>query len=446
MKNCPVSRRPGRCLRGLIRYFTRRYPHPDPVHIAPALPGNRVQLLVNGNEAFPEMLAMIHSAEHSIRWQVMLFHPDEVGRQLVDALAAAAQRGVRVQLSFGIGQSVNGSVADRVPRDTKQRHNQQMRLLLGLLRGAGVDVRENPAGMNFSLAAAGPRARAIQCSIGSAVCISANHYDHRKLLVVDGRKALIGGMNVGRNYLYETAPDPALTMADEVRQRQAQGLPEAWDKWFDVAMTLEGPVVAEIIAAFNWKWEVLGGAALPPEAPSPTAGTTAVQFLEQRPDYAQISTRLFELIGAAKREIWVASPFISYTLAVDALRAAARRGVRVVLVVPNAFQEMPVSGNIFNEFVPDLLAAGVEVRFNDQRMAHTKLLVVDGQFTLLGSFNLNFRSFHHDLEVAGVINDTDFASSVIQRVFHPYLAISNRVHSFARPPFSLFNWVIRPIT
>jgi phosphatidylserine/phosphatidylglycerophosphate/cardiolipin synthase-like enzyme len=108
---------------------------------------------------------------------------------------------------LAIGQSMNGSPADRVPREMKQRDNQHMRLLLGLLRGAGVDVRENPPGPIFT--GRGRAARQVHPVCHRALGVHpANHYDHRKLLVVDGRKALIGGMNVGRQYLYTTAPDP----------------------------------------------------------------------------------------------------------------------------------------------------------------------------------------------------------------------------------------------
>lgn len=444
------------CLAAGKQYFTRQYPH-WPLALPEACPGNRACLLVNGHEALPVMLAMIEAAAYSIRWQVMLFHPDEIGECLVQALAGAARRGVKVQLSFGIGQSINGSPADNYTREVKLRNNQHMRPLLGVLRGAGVDVRENPAGTSFGLGAAGPQARAIQAGINRSVFIPANHYDHRKLLVVDGQTALIGGMNVGRHYLYGIAPDLTQAMPQEARQRQQHGLPEAWDKWLDVSMIVEGPMVSAIGAAFDWKWEVLGGVSLEEHkterAWQPQKSLAAAwlenmagQFLEQRPGHPEISTRFFELVQTAQREVWLASPFISYTPALDALRAAARRGVQVRLVAPDAFQEMPVSGRIFRDFVPALLADGVEVWFNDQRMAHTKLLVIDRRVTLLGSFNLNFRSFLHDLEVAAVFEDERLAEDAIQRVFMPYLAISRRVENFRRAPFNLINWLALPFS
>jgi cardiolipin synthase len=438
------------------QYLTRQYA-PTAVALPAALPENRTCLLVNGHEALPALQAMIASARHSIRWQVMLFHPDEIGERLGQALASAARRGVKVQLSFGIAQSMNGSPADRFSQETKQHNNQQMRRLLGVLRGAGVEVRENPPGNRFGLDAANPRARAIQAAINRSIFIPANHYDHRKLLVVDGQTAMVGGMNVGRHYLYGIAPDLALTMSEEALQRQQHALPEAWEKWLDVSMMVEGPLVSAIAAAFDWKWEVLGGASLAasdreqpqPAQSKPNAGWLehiSGQFLEQRPGHPEISTRFFELVESAQRELWLASPFISYTPALDALRAAARRGVQVVLIAPDTFQEMPVSGRLFRESVPDLLKDGVEVWFNVRRMAHSKVLVADRRVTLSGSFNLNFRSFLHDLEAALVLEDASLAENVMQRVFMPYLTISRRVENLRRPPINLVNWLIRPFS
>lgn len=446
----------GRCLAAMSRYITRRYPSMQ-MALPTARMGNRARLLVNGNEALPVMLDMIETARKSIRWQVMLFHPDEIGERLVLALAQAARRGVEVQLSFGIDQSMNGSPADRVPRVVQSANQHSMQRLLGVLRGAGVDVRENRAGAGSRLGAAGARAGSIQQSINRAVCIPANHYDHRKLLIVDDVTALVGGMNVGRHYLYDSAPELTLAMPAEARQRQLRGQPEAWDKWLDVSVVVQGPIVAEIGAAFDWKWAVLGGTPLsgsmlggaPAASDWPGTGwfeTVPAQFLEQRPGSPEVGARFFALVQAARQEVWVASPFVSYTPAMAALRAAARRGVRVTVVVPDAFQEMPVSARIFREFVPDLLADGVEVWFNDLRMAHTKLLVVDRQVLLLGSFNLNFRSFLHDLEVALVFEDERLAQEAMQRVFLPYLAISRQIETFRRPSFSLLNWLVRPFS
>jgi phosphatidylserine/phosphatidylglycerophosphate/cardiolipin synthase-like enzyme len=109
--------------------------------------GNRVQLLTNGSEALPAMLTLIAEAQESIRWQVMLFFPDEAGYKLAAALADASRRGVKVQLSFNMDQTVNGTIADNFSRAKKERLNRAMQVMLSELRQAGVEVRPTPPGL-----------------------------------------------------------------------------------------------------------------------------------------------------------------------------------------------------------------------------------------------------------------------------------------------------------
>jgi cardiolipin synthase A/B len=443
-----TPRRFFQCLSAPVRYLTRQYGEAQQASVLPAAqPGNRARLLVNGDAAFPAVLQMLDSARESIRWQVMLFQPDEAGFALAEGMAAAARRGVRVQLSFNIDQTVNGTIADGFSSEKKEQNRQAMDRMLALLREAGAEVRENPAGIDFPLQAVDPASRAIQQDIQRSACISVNHYDHRKLLIVDNRQALAGGMNVSNQYLYRIPPELGLDMRREARQRLEQDQPEAWDKWLDAAIVLEGPVVAEFVAEFNWKWSVLGGTPLPgPEALAPFADGLPVQFLAQRPGTQQVGARFFELAARAEREIYVASPFVSYEPALEALRAASRRGVRVVFVFPNERNEMEISRQIFLDSADSLRAAGVELYFNDLRMTHTKLLVVDGRQVLLGSFNLNHRSFRHDNEAAVLITDEAFADQVIQQIFQPYLQISRPVNEPLDRPWSLWRWLLKPFT
>jgi cardiolipin synthase A/B len=188
---------------------------------------------------------------------------------------------------------------------------------------------------------------------------------------------------------------------------------------------------------------VLGGKTLPMQPAEPLQEGVPVQILHQRPGLAETALRFFELVESARSEIWVASPFVSYIPALDALARAARRGVRVIFVYPHARQEMPLSRSIFKEIAGRLIDGGVELYFNDLRMAHTKLLVVDQQQVLLGSFNLNHRSFRHDLEIAAVVNYGLLARQVVDRVFVPYLSISRRVDKLPPPGFHPFHWVAR---
>jgi cardiolipin synthase A/B len=437
-----TPRRFFQCLPAPIRFFTRDDRPAQSAALPPATPGNTVQLLTNGDEALPAALALIAGARESIRWQVMLFFPDEAGRQLAAALASAARRGVKVQLSFNIVQTVNGTIADGFSRARKERHRREMDAMLAQLREAGVEVRANPAGVDFPLEAASAEARAAQEAIQSSTCISANHYDHRKLMIFDAERAIVGGMNVGNHYFYHIPPDLSADMAAEAQR----GQPEAWEKWLDAAFVVQGPVVTEIAAEFDWKWEVLGGQPLAAVPGPPAAGPVPVQFLRQRPGLPQAGARFFDLVDSAQHEIYVASPFVSFDPAVEALQQASRRGVRVLFFHPRAHQEMPISRRVFAGYEAGMLDAGVELYYNDLRMVHTKLMVVDGRYVMFGSFNLNHRSFRHDLETAAVVEDEALALAVIERVFQPYLAVSRRLETPQPPGWDLLRWLLKPFS
>lgn len=395
-------------------------------NLPPPLPGNQAELLVNGPRAFAALQTAIAAARHSIRWQVMLFEADEAGMALAAQLAAAARRGVRVALSFDMDQVGNGTVVGRRPPAQRDR----LERMLSALREAGVAVRSSSPGARRTSAALPTAARALFARVQSHRCLPANHYDHRKLLIIDEQVAFVGGMNVGDHYLYSTL--------DAER--------ETSKRWLDCMVRLEGPVVAEITAEFDWTWQALGGDAVPVRAAEfAAAGPIPVQFLRQHPGVPEIGARFFALVQNARREIYVASPFVSYRPAITALANAARRGVRVIFITPYAAQVMSLSRWVFDGSAADLQRAGVEVLYNNQRMAHTKLLVVDRRWTLAGSFNLNYRSFLHDAEDAICLENADFAGQVIEQIFAPYQALSQPAAlAPARP--NLLRWLVRPFS
>lgn len=440
-------RRFKQCLTAPVAFLTRNYKEEQKASLPKPAAGNSVRLLVNGDEALPALLELIDGAQESIRWQVMLFFPDEAGRTLSDALVRAAKRGVRVQLSFNIDQTTNGTIADGYSRARKERQNREMKAMLADLSAAGVELRSNAPGDELPPETLAPGPRAVQQGFINNTCVTANHYDHRKLLIVDGKRAWMGGMNVGNEYLYRIPPEFEQDSTLEARERARRGLPEAWEKWFDTSVILEGPVVSEIAAAFDWKWQVLGGQPLPeiPPEQEPQGGSASVQFLNQQPGLRQAGARFFELVAGAQQEIYVASPFVSFDPALQALQSAAQRGVRVVFIYPDAHQESAISGQLFHDQAGGLVDSGVELYFNDLRMTHTKLMVVDGKQVLLGSLNLNHRSFLLDLEIAAVVDDPAFAAEVISRVFDPYLTISRRISPpYQRPPWNPLRWWIKP--
>jgi cardiolipin synthase len=434
------------CLGAPLAFFRRDYGNEAGVILPDYVSGNKATLLVNGNEALPAMLDAINGASQSIRWQVMLFQPDEAGHRLADALVAAARRGVQVQLSFDVNLTANGSLGFPYPEQKKQRFNRDLQTIMRELRNAGAVVLDSRAVIDYPANGLSREAYDIQTRVAQSGCVPANHYDHRKILIVDDRLAIVGGMNVGNEYVYEIAPDISQDMDAEAAERQAQGLPEAWQKWQDVSVKVEGPVVASLAREFDWRWEVLGGKPMPAAQAVPPVGDSQVKAIAQRPGHGEIGASYFDLIENAQREIYVANPYVSYDRVLEALMAARKRGVRVVFVFPDRHNDSAISKRLFESYVEGLVGSGVEVYFNNLRMAHSKVMLVDGRWTIIGSFNLNYRSFAHDLETAVAIEDRAFAQEMFERVIALYLTIGTRITSPQSTQWSILDWLLQPFS
>ena len=408
--------------------------------------GNRAELLVNGSEILPAIMSAIESAERSIRWQVMLFQPDEAGMQIADALAAAAKGGVQVQLAFDIEQTARGTIAAPYSREKAQRFERDLPILLKRLRDAGVIVLNSPPGVDYDLDGVSESAYRMQFDIMRCSCISNNHYDHRKLLIVDDQLAIVGGMNVGNEYLYHVPPELSQDMLLEAVDRQEKGLSESWPKWQDAALSLEGPAVTALVQEFNLRWEVLGGNPISPQGNGRAPGSVRAQVLTQRPGRGEISTSYYTLINGADEEILIASPYVTHDGILEALMEASRRGVRVALVFPGEHNDVGYARRFFRSRIARLLSAGVEVYENNLRMAHSKVVVVDGRWLSVGSFNLDHRSFDHDLELNIVVDDSSLAKDVKSRLFQPYMSQATRLTE----PYDLrwrpLDWLIQPFS
>ncbi len=416
------------CLNAPFKIYTN-----DPLdglgaELPPNINGNQVALLVNGNEILPKMIEIIDSAESNIRWHVMLFIPDEAGLQLAEALINASARGVDVELAFDIKQSLNATIIAPYSPEKQARVKESMPIMLTDMRAAGITVLESGSGIDYPLEGLSDKAVAVQSDIMHAACLGINHLDHRKILIIDDVLAIIGGMNVGNEYLYLIPPDLSIEANDEVENRRAAGKPEAWEKWQDSAVVVSGPAVNELVQEYSIRWEILGGKPHPsPVERSPILGDTSVGVLRQRPGLHEISTSMAKLMDAAEDEIYVAYPYVSHPVLLKHLKAASERGVRVVFVFPGEYNDVDISRKLFRQLTPGLLEAGIEVYENNERMNHTKIMVVDGQYVNLGSHNFNYRSVKHDQELNLLIKDSAFANEVIERIFEPYLQQTNRL-------------------
>lgn len=328
----------------------------------PLLPGNQCDLLVDGPAAFAAIYAAIDAARTYILVAFYTIRDDAVGADLRDHLAAAAARGVKVHVLFdGIG-------SNHLPASYVQA-----------LRARGVEMTEFNANKR----------------LGS--WFQFNFRNHRKIVVADGDVAILGGMNIGDEYL---GRNPCL------------------GHWRDTMLRVTGPVVAEIQLAFaeDWLWATNHHLHLN-WAPAPGGGTTDALIIAPGPaDQIESGSLYFcNMIEAARERLWIASPyFVPDTDIMTALKLAALRGVDVRILVPDIADHLLVWLAAFVYFDP-VREAGVKIyRYTDGFM-HQKVIVIDDDITSIGSINLDNRSCRLNFEITliGVGNDLANAAAAM---------------------------------
>jgi cardiolipin synthase len=325
----------------------------------PLVTGNDVRLLRDAGENYPAWLEAIAAARRTIHFESYIIHDDETGQEFAWALAARARAGVRVRVIYDWLGAV-GKTSHRFWRE---------------LREGGVEVRcFNPPGL-----------------LSPFAWLSR---DHRKMLAVDGQVAFVTGLCVGRAWV----GDPA------------RGV----EPWRDTGIALRGPAVADLERAFARMWAQAGppipSAELPAKDAVPAAGDVAVRVIAGMPGTAELY-RLDQLIAAAaRRTLWLTDAyFVGTTAYVQALRAAARDGVDVRLLVPGAGDIWILRGLSRAGYRP-LLEGGVRVYEWNGPMLHAKTAVADGRWARVGSTNLNLQSWIGNWELDVAVEDESFAA------------------------------------
>lgn len=328
---------------------------------APLVTGNDIRLLRDARENYPAWLEAIAAARRTVHFESYIIHDDETGQEFAQALIARARAGVRVRVIY----------------DWLGAVGKTSRKFWRVLRDGGVDVRcFNPP------------------SVSSAIAWLSR--DHRKMLAVDGQVAFVTGLCVGRDWV-----------GDPVR-----GI----EPWRDTGIALRGPAVADLEQAFAAMWALAGppipAAELPGKEPLPIAGDVAVRVIASMPGTAELY-RLDQLIAAAaRRTLWLTDAyFVGTTAYVQSLRAAARDGVDVRLLVPGATDIWILRGLSRAGYRP-LLEAGVRVYEWNGSMLHAKTAVADGRWARVGSTNLNLQSWIGNWELDVAMEDDDFAAQM----------------------------------
>jgi cardiolipin synthase len=361
----------------------------------PLVAGNRAVLLEDGPATYRAMLAAISAAKDHINLETYIIEDDEMGRQFADLLLARQAAGVQVHLIY---DSV-GCI--RTPREFFER-----------LKEGGVQVLEfNPV-------------NPLTAKKGWQV----NNRDHRKLLLVDGRTAFIGGINISNVYSSGSSPT-----------RSTPSSPKSGG-WRDTQIQIDGPVVAEFQKLFLATWERQHGPPLAGKNYFPALsprGNELVRSIGSSYDdpHSLIYLTLISAITNAEKSVHLTNAyFVPDPQILQALLDAARRGVDVTLILP-ALSDSNLVFHAGRSYYTELLAAGVKIYERGGGVLHSKTVVIDGVWSCIGSTNLDWRSFLHNDEVNAVILGPEFAQQM-QAMFERDLAASTAItaEAWARRP------------
>jgi cardiolipin synthase A/B len=340
---------------------------------SPLVLGNKITLLQDGESTYAAMFAAIRNAKDHINLESYIIEDDDIGRQFADLLLEQQGRGVQVNMIY---DSVGGFSTPKAYFDR--------------LRQSGIEVLEfNPVN-----------------PLKAKTPWLLNNRDHRKLLVVDGQTAFLGGINISSVYSSGSVPKGA---------GKSDGNKVAWR---DTDLQLEGPVVGEFQKLFMETWKKQRGNALAQKEYFPALnpqGTDIVRAIGSTPDdpYSLMYLTLISAIGNAEKQVYLTNAyFVPDPQLLKALTGAAARGVDVKLILPSHSD----SATVFHAgraHYSSLLQGGVKLYERAGKLLHSKTAVIDGVWSTVGSTNLDWRSFLDNDEINAVILGREFGQKML---------------------------------
>ena len=373
----------------------------------PLVLGNRARLLQDGAATYQAMFEAIAQAQDHINLESYIFDDDAVGERFAELLLARQREGVQVNLMY---DSVGAWGTDAA--------------FFERLRREGVQVLEfNPLQPWAALAPWAP-----------------NHRDHRKLLVVDGRLAILGGVNISGVYASGSSLRGLRHRPDSAADAVSGAVPAI--PWRDTDILIEGPAVAEFQRLFLQSWQrqrgpVLAGSNYFPTVPP--MGPQVVRAIASSPDdpYSLMYLSLLAALGQAQRQIRITQAyFVPDRQLMAALTTAAARGVQVQLILPGQ-SDSGLTFHAGRSEYEELLQAGVEVFEMRHVLLHAKTAVIDGLWSCVGSSNLDWRSALDNDEINAVVLGEAFAAT-LQQAFEADL--------LAATPITWAQWRDRPLS
>ena len=385
---------------------------------SPLVIGNKVDLLIDGPTTYKAMILAMQNAKDHINLETYIIEEDEIGEKFANLLIKKQQSGVQVNLIY---DSVGSSSTSKA--------------FFKKLTDSGINVLEyNP--INPLLARKG---------------WDVNQRDHRKLLIVDGKTAFVGGINISSVYSsgslgsssskkdketpkkVEPKPEADNASLESIKeQNPAQALPaEDNTPWRDTHMQMTGPVVAEFQKLFFETWTSQKGKEVAPKNYFPkltNQGNEIVRAIGSTPDepYSQIYSTLISAINSAETQVFLTNAyFIPDPQLLKSLKDAVARGVDVRLLLP-AKTDSALVYNASRSFYDELLSAGVKIYERQDAVLHAKTALIDGVWSTIGSTNLDWRSFTNNQEINAVMLGQEFGEKM-QRTFEKDLTASKLI-------------------
>ena len=338
---------------------------------SPLVLGNKLTLLQDGPATYKAMFAAIRAAKDTINLETYIFEDGEIGTEFADMLLAKQASGVQVNVIYDSVGCLD------TPKEFFER-----------LRNSGMQVLEfnpiNPANVHKKK-------------------WLLNNRDHRKLLVVDGRTAFLGGINISEAYSSGSSAKPV---------KKKDGKTETG--WRDTQLQIECPVVAELQKDFMDTWTRQKGPVLPRRNYFPklaTRGNEIVRAIasESEEPASPIYLTLLSAIDHAERSVHLTNAyFVPDPQLINALTGAARRGVDVQLILPGKTDSWAVF-HAGRSHYAELLRAGVRIYERRDAVLHAKTATIDGVWATIGSTNLDWRSYLHNDEINAVILGPEFS-------------------------------------
>ena len=355
---------------------------------SPLMVGNKVDLLVDGPSTYAAMLSAIKAAKDHINMETYIFEDDEIGQQFAGVLIDKQKNGVQVNLIY---DSV-GSLG--TPKE-----------FFMALKETGINVLEfNPIN---------PLIKKKDWDV--------NQRDHRKLLIIDGRTAFLGGINISSVY-----SSGSFSGSSKKIKKNENSVP-----WRDTHLQLSGPVVAEFQKMFTQTWAQQKGEPLVAKAYFPVLtnqGNEVVRAIGSSPEepYSQIYATLLSAINSAETQVLLTNAyFVPDPQLLTVLKDAVKRGVNVKLLLP----EKTDSSLVFyasRSYYDELLSANVEIYEHQVALLHAKTALIDGVWSTVGSTNLDWRSFVNNQEINAVMLGQGFGAQM-QKMFEQDLAASKQI-------------------